>query len=310
MSNLEVHWVVQELQCIVGTHFDKISDLQSGWKLKFGKTEVVADVPERIHLTWHKHQARAPHGFTQYCRKHVHGKVAKVWQPGFDRVVAIELDGGQALVFEMFAKGNAILVGPDGKTEKAFRDEEWKDRKIKRGVEYSFPKPGRLDPQEMTEKEFASLFGEKDVIHSLVAGVNMSGGYLEEACERAGVDKNSAKPGKRLFGEIKKMLEEEKQGFSEGLDEKYAVTEADTAASEKVARKLRRQEEAIKELEEKEVELREKGDTVYSHWKELEEVTEDVKKWREKGESYDEINKKLAGTALINKKTRKMTVKL
>ena len=330
LSNLEVHWAVQELQCIVGSHFDKISDLASGWKLKFGKVEAVVEVPERIHLTSHKQQATEPRGFTQYCRKHLHGKVEKVWQPGFDRVVVIKLDSGQALVFELFSKGNVVLVGKDGKAEKTFRGEEWSDRKLKRGEKYSFPKSRKMDPREMTEKEFGALFGEKDVIHSLVGGIKMSGKYLELACERAGVDKNAEKPGKKLFGEIKKMLDEyepgadggapvvqrfsesfeAKESFSEVLDEEYATTEADTAASDKVARKIKSQEKAIAEMEEKAEECRQKGDAVYSHWQELEELLEGVKKHREKGKSYDEINQMLAGKASINKKTHKMAVKL
>ncbi|MFC2175184.1 NFACT family protein [archaeon] len=329
LSNLEVHWAVQEMQCIVGTHFDKISDLSSGWKLKFGKQEIAVEVPERMHLTWHKQPASAPHGFTQYCRKHLHGKVVKVWQPGFDRVVVIELDSGQKIVFELFSKGNAIMVGADGKTEKTFRGEEWKDRVLKRGEEYSFPKSKKLDPREMAEKEFVGLFGEKDVIHSLAAGINMSGKYLELACVRAGVDKNASGPGKKLFGEIKKMLEEYEPGidtvpvvqkfsdsfepketFSEALDECFATTEADTTASQRVARKIASQEKAIKEMREKRAAAKEKGDAVYSNWQELEELMENVKKWREKGKSFDEINQMLAGKASINKKTHKMTVKL
>ena len=77
-----------------------------------------------------------------------------------------------------------------------------------------------------------------------------------------------------------------------------------------MARKLRQQEEAIAGLEAKAVALREKGDAVYGHWQELEELLKNIENWREKGESYDEINKKLAGKAVINKKTHKLTVKL
>jgi len=298
------------MQCLVGSHLDKISDLQSGWKLKFGKAEVVADPPERIHLTRHKHQARAPHGFTQYCRKHLRGRVVAVEQPGFDRIVVFELDSGQRLVFEMFAKGNAVLVGAGGKTEKAFRDEEWKDRVIRRGAEYSLPKSGRLDPREMTEKEFAELFGERDVIRSLAAGVNMSGATLEGACRRAGVDKESMEPGEKLFAEIKKVVGEPREGFGAELDDRYAVSEADTAVSDKVARKLAQQEKAVRELEQKAVEMRERGDAVYAHWQELEGLVKTVQEMRDKGASYDDINKTLAGKASINKKTHKMSVKL
>ena len=309
LSNLEVHWIVKEFQPLVGQHFEKMSDLEGGWKLKIGKQEIVVEVPNRIYLTKRKQAAQAPRGFTQYCRKHLRGKVIGIVQPGFDRVVVFELEHGQKLVFELFSRGNAILIGKEGKTEKALRDEEWKDRKIKRGEPYALPASSKLSPLEMTEEQFGKLFGEKDVIHSLVSGIKMSGKYLELACINAGIDKNAEKPNKKLFGAIKSLLKEERI-LSEEMDEQYGTIDADTTASEKVERKLKQQEEAIVALEEKAELLREKGDFIYTHWKELDELVAKVATLRKQNKNYDEINEMLAGTASINKKTKRMTVKL
>ena len=331
LTNLEVHWLVRELQCLVGTHFDKISDLDSGWRLKFGKLGLVADVPERLHLTWHKHQAQEPRGFAQYCRAHMHGKVVAVRQPGFDRVVAIDLDTGQSLVFELFSNGNAVLVGADGATERAFHDEAWKDRVIKRGEKYAFPSSGKLDPREMAEAQFNALLGEKDVIHSLIAGVNMAGKDFELACAEAGQDKAAKKPVAGLFKAMKNLLEryapgiqgapvvrevpgagkfEPKGSFNRALDDYYAVITPEEGGSSKVERKIRQQEDAIAALELKADEFKAKGDAIYEHWQGLEKALAGVKKLRAEGRSYDDIWKMLAGKGSIDKKTKKMTVKL
>lgn len=330
LSNLEIHWIVRELQPLVGLHFDRISDLDSGWKLKFGKHEVIAAVPDRLYLTMHKKPAIAPRGFTQYLRKHLHGKVAGISQPGFDRVVVFELDSGQKLAFELFAHGNAVLVGADGIIEKAFRDEEWSSRKIRRGEPYSLPPSEKLDPRTMTEEQFAGLFGEKDVIRSLVSGIKMSGKYLELACIEAGADKNAMEPNEKLFGVIKSYLESYEPGrqggpvvrkfpgegfvpaksFSEALDESYAEIIPDRRVSEKVNRKIAQQEKAIGELEERQSAYKNAGDAIYANWQVLSEIIKDIKSWRKSGLSYDEINEKLAGKARINKKTQRMTVEL
>lgn len=331
LTNLEVHWLVRELQCLVGCHFDKISDLDSGWKLKFGKNELVVDVPERLHLSWHKRQGQEPHSFAQYCRAHMHGKVMAVRQPGFDRVVAIDLEGGQTLVFELFSDGNAVLVGANGATERAFRDGAWKDRVIKRGEKYAFPASGKLDPREITEAQFNALFGEKDVIHSLISGVNIAGKDAELACAGAGQEKTAKKPNAKLFAALKRLLEdyapgiqgtptvreipgagkfEPKESFNRALDDYYAVIQPEVTGSGKVERKIRQQEEAIAALEKKADELKAKGDAIYERWQELEKALAGVKKLRAEGRSYDDIGKMLAGKGSIDKKTKKLTVKL
>jgi len=339
LSNLEVHWLVRELQCIVGTHFNRIADMESGWKLKFGNFELIADVPDRLYLTTRKQNAIEPRGLTQYCRAHLHGKVKRVWQPGFDRVVAIELDTGQSIVFELFSNGNLVLVS-NGITEKAFREEEWKDRAIRRGKPYSFPNSGKLDPREMTLEQFNALFTGKDVIHSLLAGINMAGRELELACLRAGVDKASMtltpgqRPGlaagDRLYEEIKALLGayepglsplgavavhwpgeafEPRASLSEALDESYSHIVADTSSSDKVMRKIASQERAVGELAAKADGAKAKGDAVYEHWTELEALLQAVEKMKESGLSRADINKKLAGKATVNEKTGKITVK-
>ena len=331
LSNLEIHWVVEELQPAVGSYLDRISDLDSGWKLKFGNMEIVADVPESIYISHHKRPARPPHGFTQYARKRLHGKLVSISQPGFDRIVVLGLDSGQKLVFELFSHGNAVIVGADGLIEKAFRDEEWSARKIKRGERYALPPSGKLDPREMTKGQFNALFGEKDVIHSLVSGIKMGGSYLELACAEAGVDKNAMQPNEKLFGLIKSYLESyepgiqagkpvvrrfpgkgfsPKKSLSEAIDELHAEAAPDSRMAEKVRRKIAQQEGAIAELERKAELYKEAGDAVYGHWQELAELIEKVGSLRKKGLSYDEINEKLGGKAFIDKKSQKMTVKL
>ena len=176
-------------------------------------------------------------------------------------------------------------------------------------MEYSLPVSKKLDPREMTEKEFNALFGEKDIIHSLVGGIKMSGKYLELACTEAGVDKTGMQPGKKLFGAVKKLLED-KQELSATLDEQYSTIEADSAPSDKVARKLKQQEDAIVTLEKRAQLEVEKGDAIYKHWQTLDSLVGKVDELRKAGKGYDEINQMLAGTASINKKTKKMTIKL
>jgi predicted ribosome quality control (RQC) complex YloA/Tae2 family protein len=92
-----------------------------------------------------------------------------------------------SLIFEMFAEGNLLLVGGDGKIQRCARREEWKDRGLREGQEYKFPGSDRLSPP-FYEKQIKEILESKTMMAVLSSKTNFGNQYLEEALARAKID--------------------------------------------------------------------------------------------------------------------------
>src|SRR5437773_7358513 len=120
-------------------------------------------------------------------------RIVAVEQRGFDRVAILRLEKGPRyeLVFEMFGKGNLVLV-QGGNTVAAMRTQSFKGRQIKAGIAYDFPPTG-TNPLELDRQGFhkAVTAAKGQIVKVLASPLNLGGTYAEELCLRAGIAKDA-----------------------------------------------------------------------------------------------------------------------
>jgi len=119
--------------------------------------------------------------------------IRAVSQHAFDRIVEVELEGGDAsfiLAFEVFSKGNVILCDRERKIIGLLEWQKWRDRKLGVGQAYEYP-PATVNPIALSSEDVSRLIdaSERDLVRTL-ASCGLPGVYAEEVCARAGVDKN------------------------------------------------------------------------------------------------------------------------
>lgn len=141
-------------------------------------------------------------------------KVESISQPGFDRIVRLDFYGGKSIVFEMFGKGNIILLD-SGNIIFATEYREWRGRSITKGAVYR-PPPSPVDPRNMDIETFSgALRDEHEIVGVLATRFNLSH-YSEHICSIAGVDKEKIASG--LSDEEMKKLYDSVKNFIESID--------------------------------------------------------------------------------------------
>jgi predicted ribosome quality control (RQC) complex YloA/Tae2 family protein len=195
MSGLEYFFLCKELSPLVGRRLSKIQLVgERIFRLKFGDAEVLVEPGIRMHLTRYVKEAEEANSFVEFAKKYLDGKILrKIGLVGTDRIVKFDFDEA-SLVFEMFGKGNAMVVDNSGRIMRPLVREEWRDRTIAAGRQYA-PPPSKNLPFEPTEAEISSLMTEKFAISCLSAlphGIT----YLKVALAAAGISEK--KPGNSL----------------------------------------------------------------------------------------------------------------
>ncbi|MEM4576921.1 MAG: ribosome rescue protein RqcH [Candidatus Nezhaarchaeales archaeon] len=69
-------------------------------------------------------------------------RITAVDQVGFDRIVNIKVEGKDCsyeLIIELVREGNLVLCGPDATIIATYREVEYKDRALRRGLKYQLP---------------------------------------------------------------------------------------------------------------------------------------------------------------------------
>ena len=136
LSNLDLHYLVREMKSLEGQYVQKVYGEGRTFRLRFKNADVVTRVPEKIYLadkppTFSEH----PDSYVMLLRKHIAGKLVRVEQLNFDRILRFTFEKA-SLVFELFAKGNVILLNADSRIIKPLENEKYASRVIEkvRGV--------------------------------------------------------------------------------------------------------------------------------------------------------------------------------
>lgn len=305
MSNLEYSFLAKELSKLVGKHLSKVRKVSEGlYRVKIGTTEVLVQPGVRMHITKYIEPAEKERFVEKVEKELDNAKLLSVEQINNDRIIAFNFDRG-ALVFEMFGKGNIVLV-KDETTVMAIKHESWSDREIKAGKPYQYPRK----PSEGLK------VSDKYIIVSLTK-IPLGKDYALEALSRAKIDEKT--PGSKLSKEQLESLEneiskirtsakpflfledgkpaefalakltqyssfepKEMPNLSEAADEYYNSFESPNEDLDKLQRRLDKQKERLAKMIIEEKELREKGDYIYANYQEIESVLIEAKQGKGK----------------------------
>ena len=332
MNNLEYSYTIRELSPLIGKRFDRIFKVKGGYRLKIGDAQIIIIPGTRLHRTKYLEEPEEADGFVQKARSELdNSRLQEIIQLNNDRIIefAFERAGVRtSLVFEMFAKGNCILVR-DGITLAAMREESWSGREIRRRREYSPPK-------QSTVQNLADAISEKYII-SCMMKLPLGKEYSTEILKQCSIDEQI--PGNTLDDAQVRCLEEGVRSVSENAKpclfiiggkpadfglfpfSKYGTPSpaetlgdamdsyywenrgAEAPKTNKLEKRLAEQEQRLVELERLEQEYREKGDAIYSHFEELDRLSSLSKK-----HTLDELEKVLK--AEINKKEKSLELEL
>lgn len=203
ITAFEVRVLVHEMQCLVGGFVDKAyQPTRQEVLLRFrapevGRRDLFYERGKFLCFTEQRPEnPPKPPGFAMALRKHLGGgRVFKVEQVGFDRVVVVWVqrrDGEYRIVFELFGDGNCVIVRPDGKILVPLVPESWAHRTIRSGAPYQ-PPPARADPWTFDEAAFVAHAreGNRDLVRALALAAGLGGAPAEEVVARAGLAKGT-----------------------------------------------------------------------------------------------------------------------
>ncbi len=317
MENLEYSQIIKEIEVLSGNRFEKMQEIEKGKiTLKIGKERIVCELGKRLNIAYNLEIGDSKNGFVQKVRKELKGfRFVKVFQYNKDRIIVFGFEKGEEkkeLIFEMFGKGNAILI-QDSKILSCYKREKWADREIKQKELYRFPKSNIVE-------KFVEILSNKYIV-SCMMRLPLGKRYVKEILKRVGV--NEQKLGEDLeeieLKNIQKEMEKIKKeivhlgfykdgeivdyGLTEfekykGLDirkfEKLSevvdlyyfkglgvIEEKESKKIKKLKRRLEEQEKTLEELQEKEKKYKEIGDKIYEKYNEIEEILKKEKKKRE-----------------------------
>jgi len=347
VSALELHYLVEELKFLVGGKIDQIyHPKKNELLLSFhvpskGKFLLKVLVPNFLYLTNFKPPQESPSGFCTYLRKKLSSaRLRSVEQRDFERVVEFVFETKEerfSLVLELFGRGNILLLKED-KILSAVDYPIWKDRAVKPGDAYVYPKKD-FNFFVFSENELVQLLAKSDkesIVRALAMDLGLGGLFAEEICFVAGIDKDNSPKKiddfKKLFKSIdvlrnnkvvpcvcdsellpfdlrsKVCVKSSFSSFNELLDSELTKASIELAGgveekakskeSDKLKRIISAQQESIKELEVKESVEREKADLIYHNYQLVNDVLSQIKDARKKF-SFAEMKEKLKGHKLI-----------
>ncbi|MEM3522531.1 MAG: NFACT family protein, partial [Candidatus Bathyarchaeia archaeon] len=201
MSSFDIMAIISELRgIIINKYIDNIYQLTHNkfiFKLRPNDINLLIEIGKRIHLT--KYFYKAPPKPSQFCtalrKRLVRGKIIDFYQQDFERIVVLEvstLNKNYKVFFELFKRGNLILVDPEMKIELALNYLKMKDRNIIKNELFKLPPSTGLSPIEVRIQDLKRLkdFKSIDVQKSLKSLLAIGDIYAKEILKRANVDFN------------------------------------------------------------------------------------------------------------------------
>ena len=158
---------------------------------------LIVEAGRRIHLT--RYAVKKPPKPSLFCsslRKYlINGIVEDVEQPNFERIIVFHVTKGKnkfKLIFELFSRGNIILVDEEEKILHALTYRKMRDRSIIRGEYFKFPPPSSLNPEGLQVDELSKHLTKSkgEVVKVLTRLLGIGGVYVEEILKLAGIQKN------------------------------------------------------------------------------------------------------------------------
>ena len=339
LSNLALHHLVEELSYFENGFVNNIQTLENNWiKIKvhtkeFGDKQLVL-APNAIFASSQSLQAKqSPGGFSAFLKKFLYNqRMVLIKQHGLDRIIQIDFPECK-LIIELFAKGNLILCDKNDKILRAFRKEEWKDRKLEQGEEYKFPSSRGISPLQENDNNFFENLkkSEKTLFGGCVDILNVSPQILELVFNNEKIDKTinakdaSKKTSTIILNELKKIYSSKQEKaylvgnnlFTTDLGTKdkefesinFAVNSLllsqleSTPKKEDEVKDSKKQDKDLKNLKSRQMQLdginvqleetQKKGEEIYLHYNELKELMGAINIAKSKNLTESEIMSKI-----------------
>lgn len=198
LNNFEIKAIVQEFQLCVGGYIENIYQLSKDEFLIYirinrERKKIYLKLGKYIFQTKKEIETpRTPSSFALLLRKHLkRGRINEIKQHEFDRVIEFRIKENYRLIFELFRKGNAILVFED-KIIHPLKTQKFRHRELKAKKEYIYP-PMKRNPFQLSREDFIEILknSKKEIVKTLAIDINLSSIYAEEVCKITGIDKNS-----------------------------------------------------------------------------------------------------------------------
>jgi len=272
MSGADLAFALLEIAPLQGKRIARIRKTADGiFLFKIGSDELLFQPGVRLHLTRQALAATdAPDGFVGFMRKNLEGKTAQeiTRVPG-ERIVEIITRSKERLVFELFRKGNLILVGEDGMIYACLQKDDTGGRMVARGERYDYPKATPF--VQKTPEKIAFCVQESE------QGVPVSFSI------------DAVKGGKQFAT------------LSEALDHYYANQRDESGAQkaaaekmEKLQQRLASQEETLVEIEKQREAVKNEANEISKNFDQLETLLALVRKMKKDGASDEDITRAIA----------------
>jgi len=318
LSSLDIHYLVNELQFLVGSRVDKLyekdkQELTIQFYVPSKAKQILKIVSGKyFYLAETKEDALEPSGFCMQLRKYLDSsRLRSLNQLASERIIELVFetkDKKVKLFIEFFSNGNIILTEENNMIITASLFQKWKDREIKPKLKYIYPKK---DYNIFETSDISKMIKDSDrenIVKTLAIDLGLGGEYSELLCQLSNIDKNKKEADliKDEIGSLninlKKMIEGNPLKITSHKIESELSKDQETIKEDPRIKKIKsiiqKQEEKIKELAEKEIEEREKGDLIYSKYQVIDEILKKIKKASEKY-SWKEIKDKLKDHNII-----------
>src|SRR5436853_2478944 len=146
ISSIDLRVLVAEWQGLVGGHVDKVYQREDELMFRInvpgrGKVELYSKAGQWLCLHEVEDKPESPPAFAQTLRRLLdNARVTAVEQRGFDRIAVFRVERGPEafdLVFEVFSKGNTVLVR-DAVIVAVMFPQKFRDRDVQIGERYSY----------------------------------------------------------------------------------------------------------------------------------------------------------------------------
>jgi len=202
MTSFDVKAVVDELSGeLQGRRIRNLYQLEGKlFLIRVSPIDLILELERRVHSTRFKFEAPLkPSNFCMELRKHLrNGIVEDVLQHEFERIIVLKVKsktGLLSLISEIFRRGNMILIDEEDKIITAYYFAELKDRKVLRGLPFTYPPSTGVHPRllELDHLKAALKRDPSAPVEKAFSGViPYPRTYLDEALLEAGVDKGRA----------------------------------------------------------------------------------------------------------------------
>lgn len=218
ISSLDLNYLIKEFDVLIGAKINKAYQNDNEFLFEFhipniGKKFLKLYLPKLVFLTDSKTDYEEAKGFCVVLRKQLNNfRLREIKQIDFERIIEFTFEKEQKtkLIIELFAQGNIILCDENYKIINAFVFHKWRDREIKKGLVYIYPKREynllKLTKQEL--KEAIEKSGKENVVKTLAIDFGLGGLYSEEACLLANIEKTRKKLAENEISKLYESLQE------------------------------------------------------------------------------------------------------